>query len=75
MFAQTTEDLEGNPLTEEAFRAIREEDESSVELMYLYRDEGNEWMKKKADGDVKKQNKGFQEECDRLRFQPLRCPL
>ena len=45
LFAQTTEDLEGNPLAE-AFRAIREEDKSCVELAELYKDEGNQWIKK-----------------------------
>ena len=45
MFAQTTEDLEGNPLTE-ALRALREDGKSPVEVATMYKDEGNEWMKK-----------------------------
>lgn len=45
MFAQTTEDLEGNPLVE-ALRAIKEEDKTNVELAIMYKDEGNEWIKK-----------------------------
>jgi hypothetical protein len=48
MFAQTTEDLEGNPLTE-ALRAIREEDKTNIELAIMYKDEGNEWIKKTQD--------------------------
>lgn len=51
MFAQTTEDLEGHPLTE-AFRALREEDKSPLELALMYKDEGNEWIKKKTKKDL-----------------------
>ena len=57
MFAQTTEDLEGNPLTE-ALRALREDGKSPVEVATMYKDEGNEWMKK---GD----SKSFHEAYDR----------
>lgn len=45
MFAQSTEDLEGNPLVE-AIRAIKEEGKTFHELALMYKDEGNEWMKK-----------------------------
>jgi hypothetical protein len=44
MFATSTEDLEGHPLTE-AFRLLREEDKTPLELCAMYKDEGNEWMK------------------------------
>lgn len=46
-WAQSTEDLEGNPMVE-AFRALREEDKTQVELAVMYKDEGNEWIKKKT---------------------------
>lgn len=58
MFARTTEDLEGNPLVE-ALRAIREEDKTQYELAVMYKDEGNEWMKKTND------KKSLQEAYDR----------
>ena len=45
MFATSTEELASHPLTE-AFRLLREEDKSPEELCLLYKDEGNEWMKK-----------------------------
>lgn len=45
MFATNTEDLEGHPYVE-ALRAIREEDKSNFDLAVMYKDEGNEWMKK-----------------------------
>jgi tetratricopeptide (TPR) repeat protein len=45
LFAQTTEDLEGNPLAE-AFRSLREEDKTQVELAEMYKEEGNQWIKK-----------------------------
>ena len=55
MFAQTTEDLEGNPLTE-ALRALREDGKSPVEVATMYKDEGNEWMKK---GDPKSLHEAY----------------
>ena len=45
MFATTTEDLEGNPYVE-ALRSLREEGKSPVEVATMYKDEGNEWVKK-----------------------------
>ncbi len=45
LFAATTEDLEGHPLAE-AFRVLREEDKTPIELATMYKDEGNEWIKK-----------------------------
>lgn len=45
LFAQTTEDLKDHPLTE-AFRCLREEDKTIVELAELYKEEGNQWLKK-----------------------------
>lgn len=45
MFATNTEDLEGHPYVE-ALRAIQEEGKSNYELALMYKDEGNEWMKK-----------------------------
>jgi hypothetical protein len=52
LFAGSTEDLEGNEMVE-AFRCLREEDKTPVELAVLYKDEGNEWMKKKVKKDLK----------------------
>ena len=52
MFAGSTEDLEGNELVE-AFRCIREEDKTNVELAVMYKEEGNEWMKNKKKKDLK----------------------
>lgn len=48
MFATSTESLKGNPLTE-AFRSLREENKSFVELVHMYKEEGNEWIKKKTE--------------------------
>jgi hypothetical protein len=52
LFAGNTEDMEGHELVE-AFRCLREEDKSAVELAVLYKEEGNEWMKKKVKKDLK----------------------
>ena len=49
LFAESTEDLEGNPLAE-ALRALREEDKSPIQIATMYKDEGNDWLKK---GDKK----------------------
>ena len=49
MFATTTEDLEGSPYVE-ALRSLREEGKTPVEVATMYKDEGNEWVKK---GDTK----------------------
>lgn len=46
LFARTTEDLEGNPMVE-AFRQIKEEDKNNYELVLMYKEEGNEWIKDK----------------------------
>lgn len=46
-WAESAEDMEGHPLVE-AFRCLREEDKTQVELALLYKDEGNEWMKTKS---------------------------
>lgn len=45
MFATATEDLVNNPLVE-AIRALKEEDKTLVQLAIMYKDEGNELMKK-----------------------------
>eukprot|EP01038_Epipyxis_sp_PR26KG_P006204 gene6204-8543_t len=45
MFATETEDLEGNMLVE-GIRAIKEEGKSMIELCLMYKEEGNDWMKK-----------------------------
>lgn len=37
----------------EAFRCLREEDKTNVELAIMYKEEGNEWMKKKVKKDLK----------------------
>ena len=50
-WAESTEDLEGNPMVE-AFRCLREEDKTKVELALMYKDEGNEWIKKKTKKDL-----------------------
>ena len=50
LFAETTEDLEGHPLTE-AFRVLREEDKTFVELAEMYKEEGNQWIKKTTKKD------------------------
>ena len=55
MFAQTTEDLEGSPLVD-ALRALKEEDKSPYEIAIMYKDEGNEWLKK---GDAKSLHEAF----------------
>lgn len=52
MFATSTEDLEGHPYVE-ALRAICEEDKSNYELAVMYKDEGNEWMKKTDKKSIK----------------------
>lgn len=51
LFAQTTEDLKDHPLTE-AFRCLREEDKTTVELAELYKEEGNQWLKKGGKKDL-----------------------
>lgn len=59
MFATTTEDLEGNPLVD-AFRAMREEDKTNMELVQMYKDEGNEWIKKSnTESKLSKKNKYY----------------
>jgi hypothetical protein len=59
MFATTTEDLEGNPLVD-AFRAIREEDKTNMELAQMYKDEGNEWVKtSNSETKLSKKNKYY----------------
>lgn len=45
MFATNTEDLVGNPLAE-ALWAIKEEGKTRLELAEMYKEEGNEWIKK-----------------------------
>ena len=55
LFAESTEDLEGNPLAE-ALRALREEDKSPIQIATMYKDEGNDWLKK---GDKKSLNEAF----------------
>jgi hypothetical protein len=46
-WAESMEDLEGNPMVE-AFRLLREEDKTKVELVLMYKDEGNEFIRKKT---------------------------
>lgn len=55
LFAENTEDLEGNPLAE-ALRALREEDKTMLEIATMYKDEGNDWLKK---GDKKSLNDAY----------------
>tara|TARA_B110000090_G_C13251934_1_gene396788 strand:+ start:54 stop:599 length:546 start_codon:yes stop_codon:yes gene_type:complete len=45
MFATTTEQMERHPMTE-AFRQLKHEDKSQYELCLLYKEEGNDFMKK-----------------------------
>lgn len=42
--------MENHPLSD-AFRCLREEDKSFVELAIMYKDEGNEWLKKPTQKD------------------------
>lgn len=55
LFAESTEDLEGNPLAE-ALRALREEDKTTVEIATMYKEEGNDWLKK---GDKKSLHEAY----------------
>ena len=55
MFATSDEDLLKNPLTD-AFRLLREEDKTPLQLCTMYKDEGNEWIKK---GDAKSLREGI----------------
>jgi hypothetical protein len=45
LFAESTEDLVGNPLAE-GLRMLREEDKTPMEVAIMYKDEGNQWIKK-----------------------------
>ena len=58
MFATSTEDLEGHPLVE-AIRALKEDDKTPVELAIMYKDEGNEWMKKSTPKDWREAYKRY----------------
>jgi hypothetical protein len=51
MFATTTEDLVGNPLAD-ALRVLREEGKSNLELAMMYKDEGNQLLKKGDDNEA-----------------------
>ena len=55
LFAESTEDLEGNPLAE-ALRALREEDKTPIEIATMYKEEGNDWLKK---GDKKSLHEAY----------------
>ena len=55
LFAENTEDLEGNPLAE-ALRALREEDKTPIEIATMYKEEGNDWLKK---GDKKSLHEAY----------------
>jgi hypothetical protein len=66
MFATSTEDLEGNPLAQ-ALWSIREEDQTKYELAIMYKDEGNEWMKKT---DKKSLNEAYDRYTHALTFIP-----
>ena len=55
LFAECTEDLVGNPLAE-GLRLLREEDKTPIEIAIMYKDEGNEWLKK---GDKKSLNEAY----------------
>ena len=55
LFAESTEDLEGNPLAE-ALRALREEDKTPIEIATMYKEEGNDWLKK---GDMKSLHEAY----------------
>lgn len=55
LFAENTEDLEGNPLAE-ALRALREEDKTTLEIATMYKEEGNDWLKK---GDKKSLHEAY----------------
>lgn len=55
LFAENTEDLVGNPLAE-GLRLLREEDKTPMEIATMYKEEGNEWLKK---GDKKSLHEAF----------------
>lgn len=55
LFAECTDDLVGNPLAE-GLRLLREEDKSPIEIATMYKEEGNEWLKK---GDKKSLHEAF----------------
>lgn len=52
MFAETAEQIARHPLGD-AFRLLREEDKTEYELVLMYKDEGNEFMKSKKQHDYK----------------------
>ena len=52
MFAETAEQIANHPLGD-AFRLLREEDKTEYELVMMYKDEGNEFMKSKLNHDYK----------------------
>ena len=51
MFAESAEDMKNHPLYG-AFRAINEEDKTNSELALMYKDEGNQWLKKATKKDI-----------------------
>ena len=53
MFADTPEQIARHPLGD-AFRLLREEDKTEYELVLMYKDEGNEFMKSKKQQDYKR---------------------
>jgi hypothetical protein len=55
LFAESTEDLVGNPLAE-GLRLLREEDKTPIEIAIMYKEEGNEWLKK---GDKKSLHEAY----------------
>eukprot|EP01041_Mallomonas_annulata_P008942 gene8942-18500_t len=55
MFAQNSDDLAGHPLVE-AIRALKEDDKTPFQLAEMYKDEGNEWIKKST---VKNQKEAY----------------
>lgn len=45
LFAGSTEDMADHPLVD-ALRLIKEEDKTNIELAEMYKEEGNQWIKK-----------------------------
>lgn len=55
MFSTNIDDLRNNPMAD-AFRLLREEDKTNIELAIMYKDEGNEFCKKST---VKEKNEAY----------------
>jgi translocation protein SEC72 len=52
MFASSMEEMEGHPLVE-ALRALKEEDKNNMQLAEMYKEEGNDMLRRKTPKDCK----------------------